>query len=167
MLIVPDSNALFHDRLIEGWQTRAILAAEAISGLRFVIPEVVWDELRNQIPEQSQEFNNEIIKTLKKFPDLKAVFGERDESMIKPYQQQMALKKFDEKREQFDSEQRTLKYPHVSTKELSQRSIQSRRPFQDGDRGLRDTLVWLTIREYLLKQPKDAEPKVVFVTRVC
>ena len=164
MIIVPDSNALFHDRLIEGWQIRAILSAEAITGLRFVILEVVWDELRNQIPERSQEFNNEISRILKKFPDLKGVFGECDESMIKPYQQQMALKKFDEKREQLDSEQRTLKYPHVSTEELSQRSIQRRRPFQDGDRGLRDTLVWLTILEYLLTQPKDAEPKVIFVT---
>lgn len=164
LLIVPDTEALFDDKLLESWRIKAILAAESNTGLRLSVPEVVWDELRGQIQRRSDEFNEEITKLFNKLSDTKGLFDSAEAFLITDERLCNTLDKFDKKREEFNLTGRILSYPSVSLEELSRRSIERRRPFTRGDCGMRDTLIWLAVMAYLLKQPKNRDPKVLLIT---
>ena len=164
LLIVPDTEALFDDKLLESWRIKAILAAESNTGLRLSVPEVVWDELRGQIQRRSDALNQEITKLFNKLSDTKGLFDSAEAFLITDERLCNTLDKFDKKREEFNLTGRILSYPSVSPEELSRRSIERRRPFTRCDRGMRDTLIWLTVMEYLLGQPKNSDQKVLLIT---
>lgn len=164
MLIVPDTEALFHDKLLKDWRIQAILANEPDTGLRLSVPEVVWDELRGQIQRRAEEINRAISKLFNKHSDARGLFGSVETFLITDERLGNTLDDFDKRREEFNVAGRTLGYPNVSPEELSRRSIERRRPFTEGDRGMRDTLIWLAVMEYLRGQPTNSDPKVLLIT---
>ena len=67
--------------------------------------------------------------------------------MISSDQRKAVLDRFDRRIQQLTKEGRILNYPSASPKELAHRSIKVKAPFQDKDRGMRDTLIWLTAKD--------------------
>ena len=163
LLIVPDTNVLFTDLFLEGSLIRTILAAETHTDLRLVVPEVVLDELRGHV---EQELKTTAASAAKLRRDVASLMGTDPHSIdliLDAHQTQYVLDRFDQTVQRLDSEDRILSYPTVSLKELAQRSIAVQAPFQEKDRGLRDTLIWLTVKKYLVNA-KATGTKVTLVT---
>lgn len=169
MLVIPDTNALFSDPFLEKPLTTAIMAAEERADIRLVVPEVVVDELRGQVEREMKELGNNERNLRRKLARLSGQTHSHN-SHITPEQNQSVMNRFEKKIEQLVKEDRILSYPSISLKELADRSIRDRPPFQpsnDGkrksDRGMRDTIIWMTIKE-CLERTDDTTPQILFVS---
>lgn len=170
MLVVPDSNIMYPDLFFESDAITTILNAEEVEGIKFMIPEVVIDELRNHVEERADEAIGDVNKSHSQIDSLVG-HNRYTDGCIASHQKQDILDRFEERVNQFLEEGRILAYPSISPKELADRSIQDRRPFQSSgkgnqksDRGMRDTLIWLTLKEHL-KRTDDTVPQILFATQ--
>ena len=66
--------------------------------------------------------------------------------------------------QQFTTEQRVLPYPNIPLNELARRSYRTQRPFISKDRGMRDTLIWLSVKDYL-NEINDTISTVVLISK--
>ena len=148
---MPDTNVLFSDPFLEKPLIKTILAAESQTDIRLVIPEVVVDELRNHVEERLDETVKAADGVRRKYAGLRGVEQYSVDFMIDADQRQAVLDRFEQRMQQLDYEGRILKYPSTSPKELAQRSIKVQLPFRDNDRGVRDTLIWLTAKECAIR----------------
>ena len=163
MLVVPDANVLYSDPFLDGPLIRTILMSESLTGLKVAIPAVVVDELRNKVVER---LNNLVKDAESVRRDCAALLGVSPLELgflVTREQRQAILARFERRIEQFTREGRILEYPSVSTQDLAHRSIEVRAPFGPRDRGLRDTLIWINVKESLLNS-LDVDQKVVLVT---
>ena len=151
MLIIPDTNILYSDPFLEGVQVRTILAAESHTDIRLVVPEVVVDELRNHVEERLRETIKNADKVRRDYANLSGLDDYSVNIMISADQRKAVLDRFDRRIQQLAEEGRILSYPVQSPKELSHRSIKGQAPFQGKDRGMRDTFVWLTVKDRAIK----------------
>ena len=151
MLIVPDTNVLFSDPFLEKSLIMTILAAEDQTGIRLVIPEVVVDELRNHVEERLDATVKAVDRARRQYAGLRGVEPFSVHLMIHADQRQAVLDRFERRIQQLDKEGRILPYPSPSPRELAHRSIRVQLPFLDKDRGMRDTLIWLTTKECAIK----------------
>ena len=163
MLVVPDTNTLYADQFLEGPLVRTILAAEGRTNLRLAIPEVVLDELRGHIERELKKTVDDASKVRRDYARLRGVDPYLVNVMIDSDQRRAVLDRFEQRVKQLAEEKRILGYPSISPKELSQRAVSGQLPFQSRDRGLRDTLIWLTVKEYLVGA-KDMGMLVALVT---
>ena len=143
-LVVPDSTSLYSDPFLEGPLIRTILAAEDKAGVRLVIPEVVIAEIRNQVQERTQKNAQDVKKAQHEYAQLSGISPCEFDFCISQKEQQAVLDRFDRRVEQLAAEGRILKFPSITPKELTERSIRQQAPFQGKDRGVRDTFIWLT-----------------------
>lgn len=169
MLVVPDSNIMYPDLFFESDAITTILNAEDVVGLKIVVPEVVVDELRKHVEERVDEAIDAVNKSHSQIDSLVG-HNRYTDGCITSHQKQDILDRFEERVKQFVEEDRILSYPSISPKELAARSIRDRRPFQSSgsgnqksDRGMRDTLIWLTLKEHL-KRIDDTVPQILFIT---
>ena len=163
VFIVPDTNVLYTDPFLEGPLVRTILASESRTNIRLVIPEIVVDELRGHVEQELKKTVDDADRIRRDYVRLRGSSPYSVNLLIDPEQRQAVMDRFDRRAQQLVSEDRILGYPSVSTKELAQRSIAHHVPFQDRDRGLRDTLIWLTVKEYLF-DAKGTGTNVALVT---
>lgn len=168
MLIVPDTSVLYNhgDLFFEKRLITAILDAEEVEGIKFMIPEVVIDELRNHVEEKADEAIGAVNKSHSQIDSLVG-HNRYTDGCITSHQKQDILDRFEERVKQFVKEGRILCYPSTSPKELADRSIRDQLPFLssgESDRGMRDTLIWLTLKEHLMRMVASAVPKILFVT---
>ena len=148
---------------MEGPQVKTILAAESQADIQLVIPEVVVDELRHDVEERLERAVKDAAKVRRDYARLSALSPFAVDLHISSDQVQKVLDRFDLRFGQFASEGRILKYPTASPEELARRSIRAQAPFQGKDRGMRDTLIWLTIKECAAKGA-TTNPKIALVT---
>lgn len=146
LLVIPDTNVLFSDPFLEGALIKTILVAENQTGIRLVIPEVVIDELRNHVEKRLDATINASDKVRRDYAGLSGLGPYAIDFMISADQRQAVLNRFDQRKKELDNEGRIIGYPSVSPKELAHRSIKRQLPFQNNDRGMRDTLIWLTAK---------------------
>ena len=149
-IIIPDTNALNADPFLEGAHIRTILAAESQTNIRLVIPEVVVDELRNHVEEEVNKVLESAVIVRRDVARLSGLSQYAVDFNISPELRKAVLGRFDRRIGEFAKEGRILMYPSASPKELSRRSIKDQAPFKDSDRGMRDTLIWLTTKEYVI-----------------
>ena len=169
MLVVPDTNALYQDRFFEKQRITTIIGKEKDAHIRLMVPEVVVDELRGQVEKQLNNLENTERKLCQEFA---SISGQKHlcNVHITLEQKQAVLDRFNQRVKQFREEGRILAYPSISPRELADRSIRNRPPFQSSgrgnqksDRGMRDTLIWLTLKEHL-KRTDDIVPQILFAT---
>ena len=163
MLVIPDTNALFSDPFLEKALIKTILVAENQTGIRLVIPEVVIDELRNKVEKRLDDTINLSDKVRRQYASLSGLEPYAIDFMISADQRQAVLDRFDRRIKELDNEGRIIGYPSVSPKELAFRSIKHQLPFQNNDRGMRDTLIWLTAKTIAIHPPR-AGLKIILVT---
>lgn len=166
MLVVPDANIMYSDLFFEADSIRTILDTEDDVGLKLAVPEVIVDELRNHVRERA---NKAIDAVNKSHSQIDSLVGHNryTDGCVTSHQKQDILDRFEERVKQFREEGRILHYPSISPKELADRSIRSQLPFlQSGesDRGMRDTLIWLTLKEHLKRMGGGTPSKILFVT---
>ena len=167
LVIVPDSNSLYTDPFLERPRIRTILAAEPKANVRLAVPAVVLDELQNQVQDRLNSVVSDVDKAHRKLAELNGLYGYDSYGIdlsVTSEQRDTVIDRFDQRREELNAEQRILSYPSISSEELSRRSIQSRSPFDSKDRGLRDTIIWLSIVEFLLQQAAETRPQILLVS---
>ena len=163
MQIIADTNALYSDLFLEGASVRTLRAAENQAGIRLLIPEVVVEELRHHVEDRLATITNKANSARRQFIEL-AGFDNTDVGFtVDSDQRQQILGRFDRRVHRLNEEGRILAYPDTSIRDLVNRSITVQLPFQDGDRGMRDTLIWLTTMEKVTKV-SDAAQKITLVT---
>ena len=151
IFLVPDTCVLFGDPFVEGPTAKTILAAENETGIRLVIPEIVVDELRRHVEERLSEAVQGAEKARREYAKLSGVAPYMVDLSISVSQRKAVLERFEQRFQHLTKEGRILKHPNVTTKELVDRSIRVQAPFKVNDRGMRDTLIWLTVKDFLLK----------------
>ena len=151
LLVIPDTNVLFSDQFLEGVLVNTILAAEDRSDIRLVIPEVVADELRNHVEERLEATIKNADRLRHDFAKLSGLSPYAIDIIINFEQRKAVLDRFESRIQQLAKEGRILKYPSPSPKELANRSIKVKVPFREEDRGMRDTLIWLTAKDCALE----------------
>ena len=164
LFVVPDSNTLYSDLFLEHPPVTTILSAETTADVRLLLPVVVVDELRNHLEERLDKLTEEARKHQR---DLARLAGEQGNSIhfeVTLEVRRSIMGRFDGRMEQFVKEERVLPYPKIPPKELALRSIQTQRPFSDKDRGMRDTFIWLCIKDHL-NAIKGTSSTVVLVTK--
>ena len=164
MLIIPDTNVLYSDPFLEGPLIRTILAAESHTGIRLVIPEIVVDELRNHVQERLETAITDADKVRRDYARLSGLNPYSVDFMVSSDQRKVVIDRFDRRIQQLAEEGRILNYPSPSPKELACRSIKGRAPFQGKDRGMRDTLIWLTAKDRAI-QDAGAASKITLVAK--
>ena len=163
-IIIPDTNVLYSDPFLEGALIRTILAAESQTDIRLVIPEVVVDELRNHVEEELNDTLKSAAKVRRDVARLSGLSQYAVDFNMSPEQREAVLDRFDRRIGQFAREGRILMYPSASPKELARRSIKDQAPFNENDRGMRDTLIWLTTKEYVING-RDTGCRISLVTQ--
>ena len=153
MLVIPDTNVLFSDPFLDGPLIRTILAAENQTGIRLAIPEVVVDELRNHVEERLNKTVEDAAKVRSAYAGLSGQNPYAIDFNVSLDQRRAVLDRFDKRIQKLSQEGRILKYPSPTPKELTLRSIKGQAPFQANDRGMRDTLIWLTAKECTMQRP--------------
>ena len=164
LFVVPDSNTLFSDLFLEHPPVATILSAETTADVRLLLPSVVVDELRHHLEERLRKLAADARKHHR---DLARLTGRERNPMqheVTPDFTRTIMGRFDDRMQQFSSDGRVLPYPNISLSELALRSIRTQRPFSDKDRGLRDTLIWLSIKDYL-NAIKGTSSTVILVTK--
>ena len=141
-----------------------ILAAESQTGIRLVFPEVVVDELRNLVNERLDETVKAVNKSQRMYDELTGPEDYSVDFVLTVEQRQAVLDRFERRIGRLYNEGRILTYPSPSPKELAQRSIKVQPPFLNEDRGLRDTLLWLTAMESVTKDVNSGT-KVTLVSK--
>ena len=154
MLIVPDTNVLFSDPFLEGALVKTIIAAENHADIQLVIPELVVDELRNHVKERLETAIKDADRVRRDYARLSGANPYSVDLMISVDQRKAVMDRFDRRIQQLSREGRILSYPSPSPKELAHRSINGKAPFQDKDRGMRDTLIWLTVKDRAIRDAK-------------
>ena len=163
MLVIPDTNVLFADPFLAGPLIRTILAAENRTNLRLVIPEVVIDELRGHVEERLKKNVDAVSKAQRDYSWLSGSHPNAVRLAIGPKQRRIVLDRFDQLVQRLSEEGRILEYPKTTPKDLARRSIAVQAPFQENDRGFRDSLIWLNVME-CLKGTATGSQKITLVT---
>lgn len=163
MLIIIDTNVLFSDLFLEGASVRTLLAAENQIDTRLVISEVVAEELRRHVEERVEAAINEASNARRRIVDLTGSDRLSTKLEMNLDLKQIVLERFDQRIRQLKQQGRILKYPDASVRDIVHRSIMVQLPFQKGDKGLRDTLIWLTALE-CANQGSNAGRKIIVVT---
>ena len=164
LLVIPDTNVLFSDPFLEGAVVQTILAAEVRSDVRLVIPELVVDELRNHVEEKLEAMIKDADKLRRDYATFSGRSPDSVDIIISLDQKKAVLDRFEGRIQQLAKEGRILKYPSPSPKELANRSIKVKAPFRDSDRGMRDTLIWLTAKDCAI-QSTSAGSKITLVSK--
>ena len=167
LLIVPDSNNLYTDPFLERPRIMTILAAESKGNVRLAVPAIVLDELQNQVQDRLNGIVSDVEKARRKLAELHGLYGYDSYGIdlsVTSEQRDAVIARLNQRREDLNAEGRILSYPSISSEDLSRRSIQSRSPFDSKDRGLRDTIIWLSVVEFLLQQAPETDLQILFVS---
>ena len=164
VFVVPDSNVIYTDPFFDRPLVRTFLAAEETSGLRLMIPAVVIDETRNQIKLDLFALVRAAASQLQDFRSSAGMSPGHIDLQETMYDKQAYLERFDRRIQQFREAGRILEYPSATNQDIALRSIRREPPFLDKDRGFRDTLIWLSIKEQLLSS-LDTGSKIILVTK--
>ena len=141
--IVPDANVLFGDPFLRGVIVQTIIAAAKFIDIGLVFGEITIDELRNLVRERLDTVAKQLNKATTEAESLRLKTGLNVLGL--GYKSKEAMKAWEEQWTRIAEISPILSYPAVDVKELVKRSISQRRPFREGDRGLRDYLLWSSI----------------------
>ena len=123
LLVIPDTNALYSDLFLEGPRIKTILAAEAMTGLRLMIPKIVAEELRNKVEERLQQTIKDVDKVRVELETLLAVSPFEIELNVDTEQRDAVTDRFEARIVELSEQGRLLDYPEASLAQLAGRSI--------------------------------------------
>ena len=141
--IVPDTNVLFSDPFFRSVTAKTIIATVKFTDIQLVFADITIDELGNIVKEQIDEVVSELNRVARKAEALELKAG--IQVLILGYESKEAMKAWEKRWASLRSTSLALPYPEVAAKDLARSSISQSRPFMEGDKGLRDYLLWISI----------------------
>ena len=131
---------------------RTLLAAEGSTAVSLLIPRVVIDELRRQVVETIDEVRGQAARDMKQFAQPARCQSGVDQFEVSLEDKKAIMARFDRRIRQFSDEGRILEYSSTQAQEIARRSIRTQPPFSNKECGLWDTLLWLSIKEFLINK---------------
>lgn len=141
--IIPDTNVLFGDPFLYGVIVQTIITAAKFLDIRLVFSEITIDELRNLMMGRLDTVAKQLNRAITEAESLRLKTGLNVLGL--GYKSKEAMKTWEKRWAHLTEVSPILPYPTVDVKELVKRSISQRRPFTEGDKGLRDYLLWSSI----------------------
>ncbi|MBY0690527.1 PIN domain-containing protein [Microbacterium marinilacus] len=152
-VVVLDSNALHGLKALSGSDFKKALALAHAGRIRLVVPDVVVRELSRQAAKEVSDkyaANRNTANNLRTVAEeARAVgisVGQLPDPMKAPRTERAdfhaAISKY---LHSWDVE--TPDYPDLSVEDVLERDLDGRKPFAPSGKGLRDTLIWETIRQ--------------------
>lgn len=157
--VVPDANVLYGDPFLRSVTAQAIISASKFIDIKLVVGDITVDELRGLLTEQLKTAVRTLGDAIRRAELLEFEtgvsvlgFGHKSREVIKAWEERWTSLR---------GVLPIMPYPTVVAEELAERSISERRPFLEGDRGLRDCLLWISI----LAEARNDDCTYVLVTK--
>ena len=165
---IIDTTTTARDVLLENSAWEKVLALSKRDQLRLVVPEVVLLETARHWEREVIE-RSELPKAVKRIQErlerLKRLGMDIDYALPPPPEiERIDRAAFTEKLRLrlVSAGAHIAPVPEISVKDVLQRDLDGRRPFQESGKGFRDTLIWETVREVI--NALDGSAPVYFVS---
>lgn len=166
MKIILDSNVLIADFWLESIPSKMLLENSKKGKVDLYIPKVVVDETYNKFRERINAHSNNIFKELKSFEKLSKqkisleIDKKKQEEIIEEYKQFFGsiIKA---------NNITIIDYPIVSHEYLAQKAMLKKKPFNENEKGYRDSLIWENIKSLISSEDIEipATPELIFITK--
>ncbi len=141
--VVPDANVLFGDPFLHGVSPQTIIAAAKFTDIKLAIADITCDELRNIVRERINKIVDELKEVTRNAGSVELKTGVDTWSL--GYKSKQSMDAWEKRLASLRETLPVLPYPLIHAKELARYSIDQRRPFLEGDKGLRDYLLWSSV----------------------
>ena len=157
MFVLLDSNIYFGDWFLKGAPFRYLCHFLNNEGHTLLVPRVVLDEVANV---RARKFSEEAAAAGKAIAALHRLNGDdaKAASVLPAAKEYDLLVRLKELIEDIS----VLEYDALPHDEIFRRALKAQRPFRDGEKGYRDTLIWMSLLAFLNQQTRPEE--VAFVT---
>jgi len=157
MKIFLDTNVFFDNWFINSPTFNLLFRYLNNEGVDLLMSDLVLEEAENKRHELEVTSLNKIKKEIRELKKLNPGIKKFDKSelAIKGYNLIELLN------DKVESTNR-ISYGDISHKELVSRVFKSKKPFSTAEKGYRDSLIWLSFIDYLVKN--KIEDKVIFIT---
>lgn len=158
MKIFVDTNIFYNDWFMRNANFKYLFHFLNNEGHSLVVSDLVIQESENIRNRELSEALHEIksgIKKAQKLNSSKLDYNE-DDLGVKSYDLLSMIKSRAENVEE-------IGYENISHSEVVSRALKNKKPFLDGEKGYRDTLIWLSFVDYLVNN--NVNDDVVFITQ--
>lgn len=157
MFVLLDSNVYCGDWFLKGAPFRYLCHFLNNEGHTLLVPRVVLDEVANV---RARKFSEEAAAAGKAIAALHLLNGNdaKAASALPAAREYDLLVILRESIEDIS----VLEYNTLPHDEIFRRALKAQRPFREGEKGYRDTLIWLSLLAFLRQQTRSEE--VAFVT---
>lgn len=164
MKVILDSNIIISDFRLSSPDSKILLEASKKGDIDLYIPEIVLDEVYNKFEERLKEAKSKLDKEtniIKRLTTAKIIenFSEKDvEKEVEEYKNhiQHLIK---------DNNVKLLEYPQTSHKDIVKKAIKKLKPFNSGEKGYRDSLIWENVKSLMpIMGTSIGNPDVLFIT---
>lgn len=151
MNIILDTNIFRKDIELSSNHIAILLSYLKKTNSQLIIPEIILEELKHiyiQILDEQISAYNKSIRTLKKL----SISKKLTELIYSDKEKQKELKNYINfvfKKLNINSKN-IIKYKDSYLPEIVRRAINKIKPFNINERGFRDTIIWLTLKDYCL-----------------
>jgi hypothetical protein len=157
MLIFLDTNIFYNNYLLVSPSFSYLFNFVENTNEKLIISEVVVSEVDNLYNRELNKISQTINKELDK---VKTFLPEKVSCDLESFRQPYSLK---EGLETFATSVIYVPFDNVSHKLVVNRAINATRPFREGEKGYRDTMIWLSLLNYL--QENDTREDVIFISK--
>lgn len=157
MKVFLDTNVFYNDWFMKNANFKYLFHFLNNEGHDLILSQLVIEETENIRNRQLAESLAEIKRNIKKVQKLNPTQLSFDQEGIgiENYELSPLL----HERIEYIKE---LNYDEILQSEVVKRALQNKKPFLEGEKGYRDTLIWLSFLNYLVKN--DIDEEVVFIT---
>ena len=157
MSVFLDTNIFFNNWYVTNLNFKLLFHYLANEGHTLLLSEVVVKEVNNKREQQATELISELLSKLKKLNYLneKPLKLPKEINEIQPYDIRDILGC---KAEHIDD----ISFNNIEHEEVVERALKSVKPFTSGEKGYRDTLIWLSFLRYL--KENSVKGDVAFIT---
>lgn len=164
MKVILDSNIIISDFRLSSPDSKILLEASKKGDIDLYIPEIVLDEVYNKFEERLDEAKSRLDKEtniIKRLTTAKIIenFSEKDiKKEVEEYKNhiQNLIK---------DNNVKLIDYPQTSHKDIVKKAIKKLKPFNSGEKGYRDSLIWENVKSLMpIIGTSIGNPDVLFIT---
>jgi len=165
MKVVLDSNIIVADFWMDSPGFKILLENAKTDNVELIIPKVVVDEVKNKFRQRINKSQSDINAEAAKLDKItRSAFGitvSKDllEKSLKKYERYL-------KKTFRENNITVAPYPAVPHEYLAQKAMLKLKPFNENEKGYRDSLIWETIKTFLSKVDTEVAvfPELIFIT---
>lgn len=162
MKVILDSNIIISDFRLKTPDWTLLLESSFNSNIELLIPQLVIEEVLNKFEERLRTAENRLNKELLVIKKLTDREIHTQITKIKTYLNDYTRYLLNELK---TNKAKIIDYPKVSHKNLVQKAIKKKKPFNENEKGYRDALIWENVKENIPEIGTSAgNPELVFIT---